>query len=156
MNMNNIDMNSVEKLTYSGCYAISEDEFEKEIENFVLNDDTLTLEKDGLQLSIRYYRGDEESGELPTLTNENFFVLSKEPVQGWDDSLLEFDCYEDEAEAMKAKGFQSLVNIDAIYWHERLQSKLMGMAAEDEEINKNGHAELDFENRFSLLRSLVD
>tara|TARA_A200000113_G_scaffold28450_1_gene23775 strand:+ start:516 stop:905 length:390 start_codon:yes stop_codon:yes gene_type:complete len=123
--MNSIDMNSGEKLTYSGCYAMSEDEFGKEFDNFVLNGNTLTLDKDGLQLSIHYYRGDEESGELPTLTPENFFVLSKETAQGWDDSLLEFDCYEDEAEAMKAKGFQSLVNIDAIYWHERLESKLL-------------------------------
>tara|TARA_A200000113_G_scaffold163293_1_gene147850 strand:+ start:75 stop:581 length:507 start_codon:yes stop_codon:yes gene_type:complete len=36
------------------------------------------------------------------------------------------------------------------------QCIFLDVAAEDEEINKNGHAELDLENRFSLLRSLVD
>tara|TARA_A200000113_G_scaffold28450_1_gene23776 strand:+ start:908 stop:1417 length:510 start_codon:yes stop_codon:yes gene_type:complete len=30
------------------------------------------------------------------------------------------------------------------------------VAAEDKEIEKNGHAELDLENRFSMLRALID
>lgn len=139
--MNNIDMNSGEKLTYSGCYAMSEDEFEKEIKNFVSKDDgssltfDIILEKDGLQLCIKYDRGhdpetadDYQSGYISTMYNENFFVLSKEEVCSFDDMQLEFDsdeCSDQELEAIRAKGFKSLVNIDHVCWRERFESELL-------------------------------
>ena len=115
-----------EQLSYSGCYAMSEEEFEREIENFVCNEDgtEYTLDKDGVQLSISYYKGDESNDELPVLSLDNFFILSKHDLRRFDESVFEFaeyDCDDDELEKIKASGFKSLVNIDCIYWHERFQ-----------------------------------
>ena len=141
-----------EQFTCWGCCAISEDEFEKEIDNFVLEDGTkLGLLKGDTWLSIIYCRGDESCGKLPTLTLENFCILSKKTVRLLDNSLLELDCDSKELKAIQAKGFKSSVNIDAPYWHGRFKSKLMDMAAEDKKTNENTRSEIDFESvRFKL------
>lgn len=116
-----------EQLSYSGCYAMSEEEFEREIENFVCNEDgtEYTLDKDGVQLSISYYKGDESNGELPYLRLDNFFVLSnKEPDE---ESYMELD---GDDEGVNKTEFCSEMNIDAVQWHERFQD--MGLIRSEE------------------------
>ena len=114
-----------EDLSYAGCYAMNEEQFEAEIENFVYEDENYFYASskntiNGFECVISHDKGSPKNGELPSC-NGNFYVLSK--MKPDDEGYLYFDdadCERDELERINSLGYKSLLNIDTCEWRDLL------------------------------------
>lgn len=106
-----------DQLSFAGCYAITEEEFEREIENFVCDDwEDFALEfeneVDGRVLNAREHHF---GGEHGCMTVTNFYVLSKREPDDSGEYYTEFweeGQPKEDIERVKELGFKSLFNIN--------------------------------------------